>query len=99
MEGRGKFFFENGNVYEGEFLNNQFHGQGTITFPGSGKYEATWVFGKARSARSHAQPQSNHGNCLCRVASRASRTDRLLQTQTPARQVLLGGGGAGSGVF
>ena len=51
MEGEGKFFFENGNVYEGQFLNNQFHGQGTITFPGKGKYEAVWVYGKATQVR------------------------------------------------
>ena len=47
MEGKGKYYFENGNVYVGEFLNNSFHGTGTIHFPGSGKYDATWSYGKA----------------------------------------------------
>lgn len=45
MEGAGKFTFPNGNVYVGQFLNNSFHGHGCIHFPGSGKYEATWVRG------------------------------------------------------
>jgi hypothetical protein len=47
MEGKGKYYFENGNEYIGEFFNNAFHGTGTIHFPGSGVYEATWKYGKA----------------------------------------------------
>jgi hypothetical protein len=47
MEGKGKYHFPNGNVYVGEFLNNAFHGAGTIMFPGSGKYEAVWTRGVA----------------------------------------------------
>lgn len=51
MEGQGEYFFENGNVYVGQFLNNAFHGQGTIKFPGSGKYDATWSRGVASDGK------------------------------------------------
>jgi len=51
MEGQGEYFFENGNVYVGQFLNNAFHGQGTIKFPGSGKYDATWTRGVASDGK------------------------------------------------
>ena len=51
MEGQGEYFFPNGNVYVGQFLNNNFHGTGTIKFPGSGKYDATWTRGVASDGK------------------------------------------------
>ena len=38
-------------VYVGQFLNNAFHGEGTIKFPGSGSYDATWTRGVASDGR------------------------------------------------
>jgi len=46
MEGNGTYIFDNGNRYEGEFLDGMFHGKGVIYFKGAGKFEATWDHGK-----------------------------------------------------
>jgi len=51
MEGYGKYTFSNGTVYSGQFLDGEFHGEGTLQFPEMGKYHATWRHGKAITGR------------------------------------------------
>ena len=36
----------NGNVYVGEIVSGQLHGQGTYTFPDGRKYVGEWKYGK-----------------------------------------------------
>lgn len=43
--GQGVLQLADGNRYEGEFRNGQFHGRGTLFFP-EGKLEGTWENGK-----------------------------------------------------
>ena len=42
FEGRGKYFFANGDRYEGEFLNGERHGDGLMFFNSGGFREGTW---------------------------------------------------------
>ena len=51
MEGQGTYRFPSGTVYTGEFLDGEFHGEGTLQFEGCGKYHATWEHGKAIKGR------------------------------------------------
>jgi len=45
--GFGKYFYVNGDNYEGEWLNHVRHGQGTYTYAATGtKYVGTWNTGK-----------------------------------------------------
>lgn len=45
--GFGKYFYINGDTYEGEWLNHVRHGQGTYTYAATGtKYVGTWNNGK-----------------------------------------------------
>lgn len=45
--GFGKYFYINGDTYEGEWLNHVRHGQGTYTYSATGtKYVGTWNNGK-----------------------------------------------------
>lgn len=47
MKGFGKFTFNSGNIYEGEFCMSRKHGKGKLTFKGSGDtYEGDWLFDK-----------------------------------------------------
>lgn len=45
--GHGVLQLADGNRYEGEFRNGQFHGRGTLYFP-EGKLDGTWDAGKVR---------------------------------------------------
>lgn len=40
-EGKGKFEFPNGVVYEGEFRKGEFHGEGALVYPNGGR-RALW---------------------------------------------------------
>uniref|UniRef100_A0A7S3EPL6 MORN repeat-containing protein 5 n=1 Tax=Haptolina ericina TaxID=156174 RepID=A0A7S3EPL6_9EUKA len=51
MEGYATYTFPSGTIYTGQFLDGEFHGEGTLQFPDSGKYEATWRHGKAVRGR------------------------------------------------
>ena len=46
-EGNGKFIYENGDFYIGQFSNGIFHGEG-ILFDKDGEieYEGTFIYGK-----------------------------------------------------
>ena len=44
--GRGVNIFADGNRYEGEFLNGNFHGYGTYWFTSGDKYEGELAHGK-----------------------------------------------------
>ena len=47
FEGEGKYYFENGEIYIGNFKNDRFHGQGMIIkIDGSVKYEGEFVNNK-----------------------------------------------------
>lgn len=47
MEGRGVRYYANGNIHDGEFINNKAHGPGTFFNAKENKYkEATWNDGK-----------------------------------------------------
>jgi hypothetical protein len=45
-DGLGKFHYENGIVYEGNFSKGEFHGEGTLIYPNGGRYVAKWDRGK-----------------------------------------------------
>ena len=51
MEGYGTYRFPSGTVYSGEFLDGEFHGEGTLQFADQGKYHATWDHGVALKGR------------------------------------------------
>ena len=51
MEGYGTYRFPSGTVYTGEFLDGEFHGEGTLQFADCGKYHAKWEHGKAVKGR------------------------------------------------
>lgn len=46
MDGKGEFTFPNGTRYVGELVDGEFHGKGTLFYPGRGRYEAEWDHGK-----------------------------------------------------
>ena len=41
-----KLTYKNGDSYEGEWKNNQFHGKGTFTFNDGSSFQSTWIEGK-----------------------------------------------------
>ena len=45
-EGNGKYEWNDGSVYEGEFSNDQINGKGKLTIPQKGIYEGNFVNGK-----------------------------------------------------
>jgi len=47
FEGSGRFEFPDGVVYEGCFHKGEFHGEGSLTYPGKGTFNGTWVRGIA----------------------------------------------------
>ncbi|KAI9017466.1 hypothetical protein BC832DRAFT_526773, partial [Gaertneriomyces semiglobifer] len=49
--GNGKYTYPNGSVYVGSFKDGRFHGQGTIHFPGGGKYDALWENGVVKEGK------------------------------------------------
>ena len=49
MDGKGRFTFPNGTVYDGELIDGEFHGKGTLYFPGRGRYVAEWDHGSVIS--------------------------------------------------
>ena len=51
MDGKGEFTFPNGTKYVGEFVDGEFHGNGTLYLPGRGRYEAVWDHGKVVSGK------------------------------------------------
>lgn len=47
IEGPGVYHFENGDRYEGDFKDGQFHGKGTIILKAGGQFNAEWKEGIA----------------------------------------------------
>lgn len=45
-EGKGRFEWIDGSIYEGEFHEDKFHGQGKLTIPDKGVYEGEFKNGK-----------------------------------------------------
>ena len=45
--GKGIFKYSNGNVYEGEFKDDIFHGYGTYTYSDGRTYTGLWEYDKA----------------------------------------------------
>lgn len=45
-EGKGKFEWKDGSIYEGEFHEDRIHGEGKLTIPGQGSYEGMFSNGK-----------------------------------------------------
>jgi len=46
MHGKGTFTFENGNIYEGDWVEDTMHGKGKYTLPDNNTYEGEWANGK-----------------------------------------------------
>ena len=46
FSGVGVYTFPSGIIYEGEFLNGHFHGEGSMTIPGKGTYKSVWEQGR-----------------------------------------------------
>ncbi|KAK2951960.1 putative radial spoke head 1 [Blattamonas nauphoetae] len=46
MEGQGKFTFPNGDVYDGNFEDGMFHGNGTLYISEKGKFVGRWDRGR-----------------------------------------------------
>jgi hypothetical protein len=44
--GKGIYYYENGDVYEGDFLDNQFHGYGKFIFTNGAIDDGLWDNGK-----------------------------------------------------
>lgn len=44
--GLGRFLFEDGSVYEGQWMNNLFHGQGRFEWANGDSHEGAFAFGK-----------------------------------------------------
>ena len=42
MNGRGKYTWPSGDVYEGEMKDDKFHGQGTKTYRDGRRESGTW---------------------------------------------------------
>lgn len=43
MTGEGKLEHPTGSIYEGDFVNNQFHGSGVYTWPNGSTYMGPFV--------------------------------------------------------
>jgi hypothetical protein len=44
--GYGKYFYENGDRYEGDFLSNEFHGYGKFIYADGKTDEGIWDHGE-----------------------------------------------------
>ncbi|KAL8273459.1 hypothetical protein Esti_002525 [Eimeria stiedai] len=51
LEGEARCVLPDGTVYEGQFKGGNFHGKGSLIYPGEGRYEAEWQEGRAISGR------------------------------------------------
>ena len=43
MHGKGTYTYANGNLYEGDFVEDKVHGKGTFTYANGNVYEGDWV--------------------------------------------------------
>jgi hypothetical protein len=46
MHGKGKFFWTDGRMYEGEYKNDLKHGKGIFIWKDGRKYDGEWVEGR-----------------------------------------------------
>ena len=45
--GQGKYFWDNGDLYDGQWSNNMINGRGSFHYEKSGEtYVGDWIFGK-----------------------------------------------------
>ncbi len=42
MHGKGKFYYANGNFYEGQFAFDVKHGWGELVYAKGGRYKGSW---------------------------------------------------------
>ena len=52
-EGKGKWKFDNGETYDGEWKNHEIHGHGTYIWKDKGTYTGQWVNGKQHGKGTH----------------------------------------------
>ena len=45
-QGRGKYRYSNGNIYEGDWKDDLKNGKGFMLYPTGAKYHGDWVKGK-----------------------------------------------------
>ena len=53
MNGKGKYYEENGSVYEGDFVNGKYSGKGNKKWASGDKYEGDWVNDKREGTGSY----------------------------------------------
>ena len=51
MHGKGTWTYENGDIYVGDFLENEMHGYGIYTLKNGKKYSSTWKAGEGYFCR------------------------------------------------
>ena len=52
-QGFGTYFYRNGNVYSGDWLNDVKHGQGKMEYPNGDHYQGGWKGGKKNGQGSY----------------------------------------------
>lgn len=46
MHGTGTFWWPDGRIYIGDYINDKKHGRGVFTWPDGRKYDGEWFDGK-----------------------------------------------------
>jgi antitoxin component YwqK of YwqJK toxin-antitoxin module len=57
--GKGKYFWSNGQVYEGEFKDNECHGAGVLYYLCGKKFEGQWKNGKKTGRCTYTWPNGS----------------------------------------
>lgn len=61
MNGQGKLTHPSGSSYDGEFVDNQFHGKGTYRWPNGAAYQGNFVDNRYKIMLFVSY--CRHGNC------------------------------------